>query len=129
MPASGSAHDQGSCKSGMTEAGWGYTLTGGTFLFIIHLRLVESYSPAVPVFQVGTGFIKFQNIRVNELLTAITATIQVHLHDLRQVIRIGKDPCMTAHTAQHGCSRIMDIALQQLSPEDEIIFGGHNTGF
>src|SRR5690554_1605296 len=69
-----------------------------------------------------TAAVLADRVAGNIFPTRIFAVIQVHLHQLSQVIGIAKKPRMAADPAQHGRAFIMHRPVEELPAEKTVIF-------
>ena len=96
---------------------------GRTSSFLVDGQLVETDAATVVVACCKRRLGEITHRLGFEVTFAIVnAFIQKHLHDGCQVMGIGKQTCMTRHTAKHGSRLVVDIAPNQLTAKNRVVF-------
>src|SRR5690606_20150962 len=108
----------------MAKAGHGHTSTGGTFA--AELWLIKPQPTPIAFGTVITGVEFFECLGFKIAFTTIIPFLEIHLHDLGNIIGIAENPRVAAHPTLHGSTHIMHISLNTLVSIVIIFFRWHN---
>src|SRR5690554_3793330 len=108
----------------MAKTGHGNTPTSGTATF--QLGFIKTYSPSYLFAAVVTFVEIVKHIRIKISFSSIKSLPQVHLHNFGHVVRIAKKSGMTAYSAEHGRSLVVDVPMDFLVSENIVLFSWGN---
>ena len=101
--------NESACKTRMTIAFHRARFGGRARTFLVDRQLVEADAATVVV---GSSEMRFGEItyrlRFQILHAIVSAFIKKHLHQDRQIVRIGEQTRMACHTTKHGSGLVVD---------------------